>query len=922
VKAAEQFSRKELVRALGLGEILIATALIVLAPVVRGETAYGAVHSLLSRTLAGEAYFLIVLAFLGGLLVIRILAAGRLAVPEPAALVLLGVYTGYVALRAGCSDHPYAAQRETLAWLANFLLFALLMVAASRRGAAPFLVAAVAGSLMVQSFQALYQYYYTLPMTRELLHTGLAGSELDLQNPAAVSRILSPEPFTTFLHANALGGWMASAALAAAGLCAGTLAGAAARSRKHKAALLCSWLLLAVLFAWAFVLTGSKGAYVAAAAALAGLLLVSPPAEGRARKVLRFLGGCAVALMLIAALAYWLFPGLPGRSGLAASMRVRLGYWRPAAVMAFENPLFGVGPGKYGAIYTQLKGPLAEESKSAHSAYMETAAEQGMVGLALLVAFWGWALWRLLRAPESRPENGPPMERADRVKRLVMVIVAGIFFTCVAAHWKLTIRPWALALMGLLWAGGCVLAAWPLAGSAPGGNGARERLVQWGISAAVAAFLIHSAADMGMSLRSLVGPALILAAIGLSAPGRRDVVLSGRRALIGAAAVLGLTLTASLLAAREWRRGETFAAVQGAGGRNSPRPDPEERSMLLAARRAALADAEEELARRGPQLEPAERDRLQARCERAMLAVRAILEEERPRLSPREKSLVLLGRMGAALRTDPNNWPLQVGRGFTNHVLANMAGGEGAERDRRLAAAEECYRQAVELAPARTRPRRDLCRFYVYWAMRAGRPEWYSRAAREYAALVKLYPLNATYIMELGDAELLAGRGESALGLYRRALSTSRQVGDEAIHLSILLENYNRLRWQRPILSALAAALDREIGRQPPSAPLLCRRALVEVARERFDEALGFMRRAVEADPGDPQLLLLLGYCHRLTGDRRKALEIFAAANTLEKKSGLTAGPGAVRRARQRTEQERKIEEQRKRSGTEDRLRE
>ncbi len=845
MKAGGEFSRGELGRALGLGEMLVVAALVVLAPVVRGETAYGSVHSFLPRVLAGDGYFLIVLAFLGLVLLTRVLVTGRLVVPEPAALGLLAACFLYVALRGAFSDHPYEAQRETLAWLSNLLVFALVILVADLGRARRVLVAAVAASLAVQGFQALYQYYVKLPQMREWVERGVAGGSVDPQNPAAVSRLLSGEPFTTFLHANALGGWMASAALAGAGLLAGCML--VRRSYQGRAFVALSWLPLAVLFAWAFRLTGSKGAYIALAGGLAGALFAAPPAEGRARKILRAAGGAALILMFAGAASYLLFPGLPGRSEMAGSVSVRMGYWRPAARMACDNPAFGLGPGTFGAHYPRLKLPMSEESQSAHSAYMETAAEQGFLGLTLLLAFWGWVMWRMYRRIASPPEAVEPGDESARRKWLAAALLAGTGATVAAARLTLPRITWqALIIMALIWAGCFVLVAWPLALS--GGGGKRSaRLADWALFAALAAFLMHSAGSMGMSLRSLIGPALILAALGLSGPGRRELALSGRRGWIGALAVAAATCAAGLLGAREWRRGVAFQAVEIAS------------------------------------------------------------QSKDPVLSGREQKILLADSVENAIEADPYNWHL---RRHAGRAAVDVAARAASEEERLVffKQAEKRYREAVKLAPARTTARRALARFYVYWRDKL------PLAPEEYAELVKLYPLKAEYIIEWADAELLAGRRKEALALYRRALETSRRVGDEAIHLSILFENPNRLRWQRFVLKALAARLDEVLKDEPGNAAVLYRRAMVAVARENFPGALAFMQRAVAAEPDDAQLLLFQGYAHRLAGEWEKALDTFRQARKLESGPGRATGPGAVSRALYRTGLARKLEAKRLRA--------
>jgi tetratricopeptide (TPR) repeat protein len=775
------FSRGELVRALGLGELLVAAGLVAMAPMVRGETAYGSISSQAPLTCAGEGYFLLMLAFMGLLVLGRSLAAGRIELGAPGPAVLLALLALYVAVRGAFSDHPYEARRESLAWLSNLLLFALLAASAAGRSRR-LMLGALAGMLGLQAGMALVQYYVTLPAMREDLLLGLPVGSIDPQSPSAMSRLLSGEPFTTFLHANSLG-------------------------------------------------------------------------DGRLRRVLRAGGAALLALMLAGALALWLVPPLPGRAGLAASLDVRLGYWKPAAEMTMSNPLFGVGPGKFGAVYPQLKGPLAEEAQSAHSAYMETAAELGLAGLALLLAFWGWSLWRLLAAsrsgdaaaPDAGAEAGPD-PGAPR-KRLLVVLAGGAACTVAATHLvmsQLTVG-W-LLLMGLVWVCFFLAATW-----APRATRGGEGLIDRALLAATLVFLVHSAGCMGMSLRSLVGPALILVALGLSGPAARRLVLTGRTRLAAGAAGLALAvLAAGFLGSREWQRGMDL-------------------------RRVEIAAAEA----RAPS----------------------------PGTVPMEAQLGELKAVEQAIAGDPVNWQLYCGAAQACMGAAARAGDDGDARERLFAQAEKYFRRSAELAPHHTAPRRQLARFLVYWKPRL------SAAPAEYERLVALYPGNTRYRMEWADTELLLGRRARALELYRQVLEIGRRTGDEAIHPSIFFENWRQMSWQRSCLPALAGELDSSLAAEGESAPLLLRRALVEIVRGRFAEALTFADRAAATEPDDALLLLLRGYAERLAGDWQKSLETFRAADRLEKEGGRPAGPGAVGRARYRTGLARNLERRRKEAG-------
>jgi tetratricopeptide (TPR) repeat protein len=74
----------------------------------------------------------------------------------------------------------------------------------------------------------------------------------------------------------------------------------------------------------------------------------------------------------------------------------RLDMWRSAVAMTRDAPLLGVGPGRYGRAFREYRDPLLVQEKlaSAHNAYLNTAAETGLVGVAVSV----WLGVALVRA--------------------------------------------------------------------------------------------------------------------------------------------------------------------------------------------------------------------------------------------------------------------------------------------------------------------------------------------------------------------------------------------------------------------------------------------------------------------------------------------------------------------------------------------
>jgi tetratricopeptide (TPR) repeat protein/O-antigen ligase len=869
--------RQELARALGLGELLVLAALVALAPVLRLEDAYVPVVKYQPHDVAGEGYFLWLVAILGALAAVRIVLAGRFRLPEPAAVAALAGWTLFVALRGAAGDHPFEARNQAVMWLGHLVLFAVVLAAASGKGGVRHLLfAAVVAGLVLESLRTVWQARVELPALHEEIRAGLPLAGLDLDSPVAVSRLFSTEPTTSFLSSNLLAAWLAMAALAGAGLFAGFVAAEVSRptGRSPERAVDIGFIGLAALglFGWAFLLTGSKGAWLAAFGAVAGTLVASPPAAAaRNRRWLRLIGGGALALALAAALAYRAKPDLPGRAGLAASVDVRLGYWRAAATMAGEHPVLGVGPGTFGARYPRLKGPLAEESQSAHCAWIETAAESGLVGLALLAGFWALLLWRLWRrsglAPNSLPEGERPgPEGAARLREaaaLVFVAGAGAMLAFgwlrfgqedigrflgmmqeakagakdAPTAWKLLAAFFALRLVSfpLFWSAAFALAVWPLLLGRDGAERpAAERWLVWGVAAGLAALLLHAGMDMDMGMRALVGSALIIAALALAGPGGREWRLDGRRALIGAAALAALAVAAFWCGAREYRRGGALAALK--------------------------AEPPKELAGR-----------------------------------PFERAAWYVEQLQTAVDAEPLDYHLRMRLANAGNLARNLAPRPELARDF-LARTEAELRRAVELAPARTTPRRVL----GHWLLLENRcPE----AAAVFREASELYPLKAQILLEWGDAELLAGRVPNARERYRQALATSRQVSDEAIHLSVLFEAPAQMNWEAPRLDALAAALEEAVKAGPGDGALFLRRGLVEIARGQPPAALDWLRRAAGANPRDAQLALFEGYGLRLAGEPAKALERMRQAGAIEKlPDALSAGPYAVSVAITRTE--------------------
>ncbi|MER6031650.1 O-antigen polymerase [Streptomyces sp. NPDC001851] len=163
-------------------------------------------------------------------------------------------------------------------------------------------------------------------------------------------------------------------------------------------------LLLRVLAA-GIVPAGAVLGSTAGCAASAAVLLCSLAAGPVSRRG-GWLLGLAVASALVAG-ATWALASdvLPG--GLAGAVEGRLtghraALWQETLRLAGRNPVLGVGPGRLGGLGgTAPQTPFADGRP--HSALLQLAAEQGLIGVFLVAAAFCWVLHALWRSPRSTP---------------------------------------------------------------------------------------------------------------------------------------------------------------------------------------------------------------------------------------------------------------------------------------------------------------------------------------------------------------------------------------------------------------------------------------------------------------------------------------------------------------------------------------
>lgn len=148
----------------------------------------------------------------------------------------------------------------------------------------------------------------------------------------------------------------------------------------------------------------------------------------------RLMGGGAVARFVTA---------FANREDRDRSAQSRVEMWRDCWDVMLRHPVLGCGPENWGDIAPQYGWP---QGRYAHSLWVQTGAETGFPGLALLAGFYGATLlgaWRLIRRP-------PPL-LDPFLQNMARAVLASLSGFAVAAQfvslWGLEV-PYYVALLG------------------------------------------------------------------------------------------------------------------------------------------------------------------------------------------------------------------------------------------------------------------------------------------------------------------------------------------------------------------------------------------------------------------------------------------------------------------------------------------
>jgi tetratricopeptide (TPR) repeat protein len=312
--------------------------------------------------------------------------------------------------------------------VAYFLLRQLLLSSLQTRA----LVAVMLGLAICLTSQAYYQYFVTMPAVRRDLSANPEqvlrenGVPLDAGSPVRrhfEDRIRAVEPLATFALTNSLAGFLAPWTIVALGLVP------LLRRNLPSTSMWITALTVGMALLGCLLLTKSRTALLAV---LAGVLLLGLFGAPR-RWQLQWQWPAAMAgVVVILALLAVAVGGLDAQvlSEAPKSVLYRLEYWRSAAGMIGDFPMWGCGPGNFQDYYPRYKLPQASETVAdPHNVFLDVWATAGTPALLAFLLWIGAMVFDLSTRRNKTllpPTNPDGMANSREIRRLYLGGLAGI----------------------------------------------------------------------------------------------------------------------------------------------------------------------------------------------------------------------------------------------------------------------------------------------------------------------------------------------------------------------------------------------------------------------------------------------------------------------------------------------------------------
>ncbi len=141
------------------------------------------------------------------------------------------------------------------------------------------------------------------------------------------------------------------------------------------------------------------------------------------KKKLVAVGGLLAVCMLFVVLAR---PSiLPGSASKGAALQSRIQYWSQAASAFVHRPITGFGPGTYYLISRKYQKASSTNSWYAHSFFLQTLSETGLIGLLSVSAAVGYPLFLIMRGRKTKKESD--RARTALFHAVILVLVYSFF---------------------------------------------------------------------------------------------------------------------------------------------------------------------------------------------------------------------------------------------------------------------------------------------------------------------------------------------------------------------------------------------------------------------------------------------------------------------------------------------------------------
>jgi hypothetical protein len=389
---------------------------------------------------------------LSGLMWLSVMVLKReLRVVLPGVGVPLAIFAASIVVSVFRASCMFLAASTAFDWIVDLILFLLVLQLARDAENRQTLIRVCLATAFVVAVYGLIQYFKGFPEMKAWIEANTAEAQkaLGIFDPInwndLKSRLYTDEVFSTFVIANALGGYLVMILpLQFADLSVemidreGTFLG-----RLKDCLSKPSFIVKAVAFVlvlYCLFLTGAKGAWVCIPIQIAVFAFFLGNTVSRRRRLL-VIGGVGASItagILILVLA-WLTKGnsisdriMGAAFGLWDSLYVRLGYWDTALqiLKADGNFLLGVGANNFQEAFPGFKTVTSSEVQKAHNHYLQLTVELGIAGGAAFVAMWGILFVRASKYDVVDESEAPPA----RPRKAMALPACGIGFLCVVVY--------------------------------------------------------------------------------------------------------------------------------------------------------------------------------------------------------------------------------------------------------------------------------------------------------------------------------------------------------------------------------------------------------------------------------------------------------------------------------------------------------